>query len=104
MTSCAPIGSYTPGPKRNGSVWRRSRILVLGWTQSVAGNVNPSGNSGLATSLSVCGTATRDISSGLFVPVIAFAVVRAAALHDLGAALVVVARSLDASPFHPDHR
>jgi len=35
--------------------------------------------------------------------VIAFAVVRAAALDDLGPALIVVARRLDDSPFHPDH-
>jgi hypothetical protein len=76
---------------------------VLGWTKRDAGSLNPSGSSGLGTSLLVCGTATRDIGSGLFVPVIAFAVVRAAALHDLGPALEVVARRLDDSPLHGDH-
>jgi hypothetical protein len=76
---------------------------VLGWTKREAGSLNPSGNSGLETSLSVCGTATRDITRGLFVPVVAFAVVRATALDDLGAALEVVAGRLDDSPLHCDH-
>jgi hypothetical protein len=47
--------------------------------------------------------AIRDVTSGLFVPVIAFAVVRAPALGDLRLALIVVARRLDNPPFHPDH-
>src|SRR5207248_5305649 len=98
------MGSETPGPKRNGSVSSSSRIRVLGWTKREAGTVKPSGSSGLETSLLVCGTATGGIGSGLLVPVIAFAVVRAAALGDLGPTLVVVARrGLDASPFGPDH-
>jgi hypothetical protein len=78
-------------------------MQVLGCTKREAGSLNPSGSSGLETSLLVCGTATRDINSGLLVPVIAFAVVRAAALDDLGSALIVVARRLDDSPFHADH-
>src|SRR6266550_7630564 len=81
-----------------------SRMRVLGWTKRVVGTVKPSGSSGLGTSLLVCGTATGGIGSGLLVPVIAFAVVRAAALSDLGPTLVVVAGgALDASPFRPDH-
>src|SRR6267378_5015075 len=103
MTSWAPIGSYTPGPKRNGSLSSSSRIRVLGCTKREAGSLNPSGNRGLATSLLVSGMAIRDISSVLFVRVIAFAVVRAGALGDLGLAPIVVARRLDDSPFHPDH-
>src|ERR1700737_2376627 len=97
------MGAYTPGPKRKGSVSSSSRIRMLGWTKRDAGSLNPSGNSGLGTSLLVCGMAMRDISSGLLVPVIAFAVVRAAALDDLGPTLVVVARRLADSPFYRDH-
>ena len=78
-------------------------MRVLGWTKRDAGSLKPSGSKGLGTSLLVCGTATRDISSGLLVPVIAFAVVGAAALGDLGLALVVVAGRLDDSAFHADH-
>jgi hypothetical protein len=79
-------------------------MRVLGWTKREAGSLKPSGSRGLGTSLLVCGMATRDISSGLLAAVIAFAVVRATTLRDLGAALVVVALSrLDDSPFHPDH-
>src|SRR5437879_1604381 len=104
MTSWAPMGSYTPGPKRNGSVSSNSRMRVLGWTKREAGTLKPSGSSGLGTSSVACGTATVAISAGLLVPVIAFAVVRAAALGDLGPTLVLVARrGLDASPFRPDH-
>jgi hypothetical protein len=79
-------------------------MRVLGWTNRDAGSLNPSGNSGLGTSLVVSGTATRDINRGLLVPVIAFAVVRATTFDDLGPALIVVASGrLGASPFHPDH-
>ena len=51
----------------------------------------------------VCGTAMRDISCVLVVPVIAFAVVRATALDDLGPALVLVARRLDDPAFDAHH-
>jgi len=80
-------------------------MRVLGCTKREAGTFTPSGNSGLATSRSVCGIATFDIRVGLFVPVIAFAVVRASALGDLGpAGLVVVAfTKLKAARFHADH-
>jgi hypothetical protein len=79
-------------------------MRVLGCTNRDAGSLNPSGSSGLGTSLLVWRTASRDISSGLLVPVIAFAVVGATALGQLGPALVIIAGGhLDASPFHPDH-
>jgi hypothetical protein len=79
-------------------------MRVLGCTNRDAGSLNPSGSSGLGTSLLVWRTASGDISSGLLVPVIALTVVGATAFCGLGLALVVVASGhLDASPFHPDH-
>src|SRR3979411_2841906 len=105
ITSCAPIGSYTPGPKRKGSVSSSPRMRVLGCTKREAGSLNPSGSNGLATSGLVCGTATVAIRVGLFVPVIAFAVVGAATFRDLGpAGLVFVSLAkLNRLPFHGDH-
>jgi hypothetical protein len=52
-----------------------------------------------------CGTATFDIGVGLFVSVIAFAVVRAAAFGDLGPAglIVISLAKLEAARFHSDH-
>jgi hypothetical protein len=81
-------------------------MRVLGWTKREAGSLNPSGSNGLATSWVVCGTATfDDISVGLFVPVIALAIVGAGALGDLGPAglIVVSLAKLDAARFHADH-
>src|ERR671923_308814 len=102
MTSSAPIGSYTPGPNRNGSVSSSSRIRVLGWTKRDAGTLKPSGSSGVGTSRSVLGSATPLMR--LLVAVVAFAVVRATALGRLGPArLVVVAGRPDCPPFHFDH-
>src|ERR1700682_325671 len=99
------MGSYTPGPKRKGSVSSRPRMRVLGCTKREAGTLNPSGSKGLATSWLVCGTATFDIRAGLFVPVIAFAVVGAPALGDLGPArlIVVSLAQLNAASFHAEH-
>jgi hypothetical protein len=79
-------------------------MRVLGCTNREAGTLNPSGSKGLATSWLVCATATFDIRVGLFVPVIAFAVVRAAALGDLRPGLIIVAvAKLNAEGVHPDH-
>jgi hypothetical protein len=80
-------------------------MRVLGWTKREAGSLNPSGSNGLATSWLGFGTATFDISVGLFVPVIAFAVVRAAALGDLGPTglVVVPIAELNAAYFRGDH-
>jgi hypothetical protein len=49
--------------------------------------------------------ATFDIGVGLFVSVIAFAVVRAAAFGDLGPAglIVISLAKLEAARFHSDH-
>jgi len=80
-------------------------MRVLGWMKRDAGSLNPSGSNGLATSWLVCGTATFDIRVGLFVPVIAFAVVRAPALGDLGPTglIVVSVAKPQAARFHVDH-
>src|SRR5438132_511441 len=105
MTSWAPIGSYTPGPKRKASLSSSPRIRVLGWMKCEAGSLKPPGNKGLATNCLVCGTATLDIRVWLFFPVIAFAVIRTRALGDLRpAGLIVVAiAKLNAACFHADH-
>src|ERR671934_1402257 len=105
MTSSAPIGSYTPGPNRNGSLSRSSRIRALGWMKRDAGTLNPSGSSGEATRRSVVGTATRFMEWSLFVPVVAFAIVGTAAFRGFGATRLVVIEfgHLAHSPFHANH-
>jgi len=80
-------------------------MRVLGWTKREAGSLNPSGNNGLATSWSVCRTATLDIRVGLLVPMIAFAVVGAPALGDLGPAglIIIAVAKLNPVRFHAHH-
>src|SRR5437899_4446250 len=50
MTSSAPMGSYTPGPKTYGRVASRRRSRRLGSSLRDAGTLNPSGRRGVATS------------------------------------------------------
>jgi hypothetical protein len=80
-------------------------MRVLGWTKREAGSLKPSGSNGLATSCVVCGTATFDITVWLLVPVIAFAVVGAPALGDLGPAglIVISVAKLKAIRFQAHH-
>src|SRR2546422_190637 len=87
MTSSAPWGSNTPGPKTYGcdSIFRRS--VTLGWVQRDAGTLKPSGRSGvetssIRTSLPRARGVPRPVGSA--VVVVDLAVVRAVALCDLG--------------------
>ena len=51
MQSSAPCGSYTPGPKTNGSLSRSRRMRADGSSKRESGTLKPSGKRGVGTSL-----------------------------------------------------
>src|ERR1700747_326672 len=50
MSSCAPMGSYTPGAKTYGFSASNRRSRLLGASFRDAGTLNPSGRRGVETS------------------------------------------------------